>query len=95
MTLNQTDMLLLIETYGQDKWIETAQGKLDAPALGHYNFTTEDFSQWYNHATEFTEQPIAQPSFATINATLGACPKCSKIGSDSDPHTSWRWQLYP
>ncbi|WP_152607644.1 hypothetical protein [Aeromonas hydrophila] len=96
MKLDNTNILLLVEAYGQDQWVGSpAQEKPDAPALGHYSFTTEDFSYWYNHFTAFSPPPLSPPTLATFNTVLSKYPNCNQIGKESDLDISWHWQLHP
>lgn len=95
MELTLDDIIALVKEYGREKWSSTAQGLIDTTTLGHYNFTTRDFSEWHQNACVLQGSSLWPPlSFLEINYALKHHPECQKVCSSFDPNTSWLWRLH-
>ncbi|KER62827.1 hypothetical protein HR52_07440 [Aeromonas hydrophila] len=94
MKLDHINILLIVEGYGQEQWVNTSQDRLGMIDLGYYNFTTKDFLLWYNYFTVYTPV-LPQPTLATFNIALRKDPNCNQICQETDLETSWNWHLSP
>lgn len=94
MELTTINVTSLVTSYGHDNLIGDPQQQLDAPARCHYNFTTQEFANWYHNALEPLGTPLPpQPSFHDINLALTQHPTCKQVCSNTNLDNSWCWRL--
>jgi hypothetical protein len=91
MKLTQEKATALVLQYGFYNWQHPSH-QLNDPQAGYYNFTTDEFAQWYKE-DEGKVSPI--PSLAEINIVLNTLPKCTPVVSDDNPNDLWCWRLDP
>jgi hypothetical protein len=96
MELTQRNITEVVRHYGFYKWRRIIITQSDTTTSGYYNFTTDEFSEWYAKVRDRHIPPLfPQPSFQEINIALKKHQQCQQVCSNHLQDGSWCWRLQP